>query len=225
MSIDPEDGSSGLSPVYAATSPEDIVRFSDLEKAGLFRALFQTIPEFRDRLRIFSPRTSLRALYRTYRGIDRDAYPCRGGIDAFFVDSRDGNTYPCGYRGLENMGRFWNLDTRRINRNGGCTQCDWECFRDPSELFGPLLEARSAPLKLLRRIRRDPGYLKLWREDLAYYMACDLFDGRRPPDERKLARFSKLREVKRLPSVHRSPRSGTDKHNAAGMEATCTKPF
>ena len=193
MSIDSSDENSGLSPVYAATSPEEIVRFNRREKAGLFHALLRTIPEFRDRLRIFSPRTSLRTLYRGYQGIDHEAYPCRGGLDAFFVDSRDGNTYPCGYRGNENLGPFWDLDTRRLNGKAGCTRCDWECFRDPSELFGPLLQAGRAPLKLLGRIRRDPGYASLWREDLAYYRACDLFDGRRPPDYQRLARFSRDR--------------------------------
>ena len=189
MSVEAE-GSTGLSPVYAATSPGDIVRFCDLEKAGLFRALFRTVPEHRDRIRIFSPRTSLRALYRAYRGLEREPYPCRGGLDAFFVDSRDGNTYPCGYRGGENLGRLWDLDVRRLSGYARCTRCDWECFRDPSELFGPILQARSAPLALLRRLRRDPGYAALWKEDLAYYLACDLFDGRKPLDHRRLNRFS-----------------------------------
>jgi MoaA/NifB/PqqE/SkfB family radical SAM enzyme len=190
MSIEPEAPGTGLSAVYAATSSEDIVRYDRLEKAGLFRALFRTVPEHRGRIRIFSPRTSLRALYRACRGLDPEPYPCRGGLDAFFVDSRDGNTYPCGYRGRENMGRFWDLDVRRLQQDAWCTRCDWECFRDPSELFGPILQTRNAPLALLGRLRRDPGYAALWREDLAYYLACDLFDGRKPPDYRRLARFS-----------------------------------
>ena len=191
MSVEPEAPATGLSPVYAASSSEEIVRYGDLEKAGLFRALFRTVPEHRGRIRIFSPRTSLRALYRACRGLDPEPYPCRGGLDAFFVDSRDGNTYPCGYRGSESMGRFQDLDVRRLNQDARCTRCDWECFRDPSELFGPILQARSTPLALLGRLRRDPGYAALWREDLTYYLACDLFDGRKPPDYRRLSRFSR----------------------------------
>jgi MoaA/NifB/PqqE/SkfB family radical SAM enzyme len=190
MSVEPENPVKGLSPVYAATSPEDIVRYNELEKAELFRALFRTVPEHRGRIRIFSPRTSLRSLYRTYRHLEGAPYPCRGGLDAFFVDSRDGNTYPCGYRGSESMGRFWNLDVGRIKAEAWCTRCDWECFRDPSELFGPILQARSSPLALVDRLRRDPGFAALWREDLSYYRACDLFDGRKPPDYRRLSRFS-----------------------------------
>lgn len=190
MSVDPAEPGTGLSPVYAATSPDGIVRFTRPEKAEIFRALFRTIPEFRDRLRIFSPRTSLRALVLAYSGEEDESYPCRGGLDAFFVDSRDGNTYPCGYRGLENMGRFWDLDLSRLKGKAFCRQCDWECFRDPSELFGPLLQARHAPLEFLKRMRRRPEATALWREDLAYYRACDLFHGRHPPDRRRLERFS-----------------------------------
>jgi len=191
MSVNQEEGPPGLSPVYGATSSEDIVRFNDAEKAELFRALFRVIPEFRSRLRIFSPRISLRGLYRAYGREPDEPYPCRGGLDYFFVDSKSGNTFPCGFRGEENLGRFWDFETRRTNGKGGCTLCDWECFRDPSELFGPLLQALHSPLRLLNRIRRDPGYAAVWIRDLDYYLACDLFDGRRPPDYPKLARFGK----------------------------------
>jgi hypothetical protein len=192
MSVEQEEGPQGLSPVYGATSSEDIVRFKDAEKAELFRALFRVIPEFRARLRIFSPRISLRGLYRRYGREPDEPYPCRGGLDYFFVDAKSGNTFPCGFRGEENLGRFWNLETRRTNGKGGCILCDWECFRDPSELFGPLLEALHSPLRLLNRIRRDPGYAAVWIRDLDYYLACDLFDGRRPPNYAKLARFKKV---------------------------------
>lgn len=195
MSVEPGTEDPFLSPIYAATSPEDIVRFNDPEKAALFRALFLTIPEFRGRMRIFSPRTSLRALYLACSGVEHEAYPCRGGLDAFFVDARDGNTYPCGYRGTENLGRYWETVLHRRNGGGDCTRCDWECFRDPSELFGPLLQLRRNPFQLIRRLRNDPGYASLWREDIAYYRACDLFDGRRPPSYPRLARFSRSASI------------------------------
>jgi MoaA/NifB/PqqE/SkfB family radical SAM enzyme len=191
MSIEEGDRDSGLEPVYAATSKEDLVRYTAQEKAVLFKALFNTIPEFRHRIRIFSPRISLRALFKYYSGSVEEAYPCRGGLDAFFVDSNGGDLYPCGYRGNENLGKLQALDPGRLNGNGGCRLCDWECFRDPSELFGPLLQARSSPLALLRKLGKDREYLGIWREDLAYYRACNLFDGRRPPDYTRLARFQK----------------------------------
>ncbi len=189
MSIEIGDGDSGLDPVYAATSRENLVRYNSREKAALYRALFLTIPEFRHRLRIFSPRTSLRALFRSYAGGEEEAYPCRGGLDAFFVDSTGGNTYPCGYRGGENMGKFWSLEPGKQNGKEGCRLCDWECFRDPSELFGPLLQIKSSPFSLLKKLFGDHEYFGIWREDLSYYRACHLFDGRRPPDYKKLARF------------------------------------
>ena len=186
MSI--EDGQD-LEAVYAATAVDDIVRFSPKEKALLFKALLDTIPEFRSQLRVFSPRCSLYALSRHYGDEKTAGYPCRGGLDYFFIDSQDGDTYPCGYRGRDNLGKFWNLNGNRVNPDNPCRQCDWECFRDPSELFGPLLEATSRPLSLVKRIKKDPGFFQFWLEDLRYYQACSLFDGRRPPDYRKMSRF------------------------------------
>ena len=191
MSVETNDQDSGLDPVYAATSREDLVSYNTAEKAALFKALFLTIPEFRHRIRIFSPRTSLRALFRSYSGKGDEAYPCRGGLDAFFVDSCGGDTYPCGYRGNENMGKFWSLDIQNQNGKAECRRCDWECFRDPSELFGPLLQARLSPISLLKKLLRDPEYFSIWREDLSYYRACNLFDGRCSPDYDKMARFAR----------------------------------
>lgn len=186
MSVEPDEA---LSAVYAATAVDGVVRFSPAEKAALFRALMDTIPEFRSRIRIFSPRTSLRALVQHYNGGPNGAYPCRGGIDFFFVDARDGGTYPCGYRGGENLGKFWDVDVNSLNAEAFCKACDWECFRDPSELFGPLLTSVSAPVQTARKLIGDAAFRRLWAEDLRYYRACDLFDGRRPPDMEKLSRF------------------------------------
>jgi hypothetical protein len=190
MSVDTEEGADDLKPVYAATSVDDVVRFGRTEKALVFKALMEVIPEYRSRIRIFSPRTSLLALHREYsQQNSQGAYPCRGGVDFFFVDSRDGNTYPCGYRGSENMGKFWDLDRSHCASDVSCTLCDWECFRDPSELSGPLLQALSDPAGLLKRVVRDREYLRVWLQDLRYYRACDFFDGRRPPNLDRLHRF------------------------------------
>jgi hypothetical protein len=176
------------SAVYKATSADDVVRFSTTEKQAVFQALFDSIPEFRSRLRIFTPRSALRALIRQYEGDPRAAYPCRGGREFFFVDAKGGDTFPCGYRGDENLGKLWDLDLARRN-DGDCRKCDWECFRDPSELFGPIGDLMTRPGRLVSKIIHDRELLRLWCKDLRYFRACDFFSGRKPPDRRKLARF------------------------------------
>jgi MoaA/NifB/PqqE/SkfB family radical SAM enzyme len=189
MSTDEDGDENNLSAVYAATSTDMVVRFRPKERVVLFRALMETIPEFRSRIRIFSPLTSLHALVKQYETGPEDAYPCRGGIDFFFIDARDGRTYPCGYRGNDDLGKLWDLDLGRVDRKAECHRCDWECFRDPSELFGPFLNALSNPASIIRKFRRDPKHLKLWIGDLRYYRACRFFNGREPMDERRLKRF------------------------------------
>jgi hypothetical protein len=205
MSVDTEEGTDDLDPVYAATSVDDVVRFTRAEKALLFKALMEVIPEFRDKIRIFSPRTSLLALHREYSQDSRAAYPCRGGVDFFFVDSRDGNTYPCGYRGSEGMGKFWDLDRDACAPHASCKLCDWECFRDPSELFGPLLQGLSNPSGLLARLLRDQEYSRVWAQDVKYYRACGFFDGRRPPDLNRLRSFTQAAPVPTRLSCAPSP--------------------
>jgi MoaA/NifB/PqqE/SkfB family radical SAM enzyme len=189
MSVDTHETASGLQPVYGATSKDPLVTFSGNEKAAIFKALIDTVPEFRSRIRVFSPRSSLYALYRRYQTGKESPYPCLGGKDFFFIDARDGNTYPCGYRGHENYGKLWDPQFGPPENPTPCRRCDWECFRDPSELFGPLLQARSDPLSLAAEIRRDPLFYRLWNDDLLYYRACDLFDGRKAPNVRKLRCF------------------------------------
>jgi hypothetical protein len=105
------------------------------------------------------------------------------------VQFTDHCTYPCGYRGNENLGKFWAIDPKRFDAKKSCRLCDWECFRDPSELFGPLLQ-RSSPFGLLHKIIKEPEYFAVWWKDLSYYRACDLFDGRRPPKYWKLVKFA-----------------------------------
>ncbi|MGD2151312.1 MAG: radical SAM protein [Desulfobacterales bacterium] len=189
MSIVPDKKGSALNAIYGATSPSNIVRFNATEKLLLFLALFQTIVEFRSKIRIFTPLCSLYALTMVLIDGPNAAYPCRGGIDFFFIDSRDGNTYPCGYRGNENFGKYWEIDWNKVRNKGDCTMCDWECFRDPSELFGPLLQSISEPLKLIKKVKEYPQYFCLWWNDLKYYRACEFFNGRRAPNYKKLNNF------------------------------------
>ncbi|HSO17915.1 MAG TPA: SPASM domain-containing protein, partial [Desulfosarcina sp.] len=194
MSIDTPESDGGLSAVYAANTVDDVVRFTPSEKKMLFAALAGAIRRFRSQIRIFSPLSSVDALVRQYAGGDAEqTYGCRGGVDFFFVNAADGNVYPCGYRGNENFGRLADMDIRKLKppaESDACRRCDWECFRDPSELFGPLLEAANDPLGLMRRAAGRPQRLGAWIEDLLYYRACELFDGRRPPNHRRMQRFA-----------------------------------
>jgi MoaA/NifB/PqqE/SkfB family radical SAM enzyme len=188
MSMAENENSAELGAVYAAESADPVVSFSREEKVLLFDALLDTIPEFRSRVRIFSPRSSLHALARDHQGHRTVSYPCRGGIDFFFIDARAADAYPCGYRGRENLGKFWSLNG--AHGAAECTLCDWECFRDPSFLLGPLLAASTHPIRLAKSFHANRPFYRLWLEDLRYYHSCDFFDGRKPPDYARLSRFA-----------------------------------
>jgi MoaA/NifB/PqqE/SkfB family radical SAM enzyme len=198
MSLEPAEAD--REAVYAATSTADMIRFRPEEKALLFRALLDTIPEFRSRLRIFSPRSALLALVRQYshaapengngNGFGPLEYPCRGGKDFFFIDCADGSTYPCGYRGDEDLGHFARLDRDMLDHRETCRRCDWECFRDPSQMLGPLTQVLRRPHRLALGMLRDRTMARTWLEDVRYYRACHWFDGRRPPDRAALDAFA-----------------------------------
>lgn len=205
MSADHGDTAPGAGPdarsvtageaVYAATSTDSFIRFSSREKAELFAALYAVIPEFRGRLRIFTPRSSLLSLMRHHAGGSRTGgYPCRGGIDFFFMDAARGHVYPCGYRGAEDMGLFTGLDPAAIRTRPFCERCDWECFRDPSELLGPVMEAMRRPLSLAGRFFSDATYRRTWLEDIRYAVACDGCSAVAAPDYARMARFARPAE-------------------------------
>ncbi len=191
MSVNADDAG-GLDAVYGATSGASLIQFSRQERTLLFKALFDTIPEYRSKIRIFSPRTSLYSLMRQYTLDESYCFSCRGGIEFFFVNASDGNTYPCGYRGTDNLGKFWELDFKKLDKKAECRRCDWECFRDPSELSGPLLTLFGNPAFFVERVIKDTAYMKLWLEDLRYFAACDFFNGRAAPDYKKISAFAPL---------------------------------
>ena len=166
--------------VYPASSKEDIISFTSDEKILLFEALMDTIPRYRKKIRIFSPLSSLYALVKQYKG-RKDFYPCLGGTSFFFIDSKDGNTYPCGYRGKESLGRYRNLNMDSVEKKPFCSQCDWECFRDPSQLLGPFMDIFTHPVKLVKEFHKDPYMVKYLYSDLQYYQRCGYFNGRKPP--------------------------------------------
>lgn len=181
--------SDAATSVYRATSIDPVVSFSSQEKQIVFKALFDAIPEYRSRIRIFTPRSSLLALIRQHSGDPLLSYECRGGKEFFFVDAKTGDTFPCGYRSAENLGKFWDCDFPRRDCGEPCTKCDWECFRDPSELLGPVHDLMTKPERLALKAIKDREWFHLWYEDLRYYRACGFFNGRVPPDSRKLAKF------------------------------------
>ncbi len=190
MSIQPTDASS-LQSVYAATAMDMVVNFSRREKVLLYQALSDTVEEFRDRIRILTPLSSLRALIDQTSGASLQQYSCRGGMDYFFVDCRKGLTYPCGYRGNDSLGYLWDLDMSALDRKKECSLCDWECFRDPSELFGPIVQGLRDPLSLFNRYRLQKPALRAWWQDIRYARACNFFDGRKPLVPERLRSFQK----------------------------------
>jgi hypothetical protein len=197
--MDAED--TGLHAQYRATSSDEIVDFSSEERARLFAVMAAVVPEFRSRIRIFSPVASLTALASQHATIARPTppnrtgeppravTPCRGGVDFFYVSASDGLAYPCGYRGGEPIGRAKTLDVRHIREKARCSSCDWECFRDPSEMIAPVTTLLRHPVRFLRWCRREPALAAAWWTDWRYYRACDFFDSSEAPDTRRLAAF------------------------------------
>jgi len=164
---------------YTATSTADIVNFSKKEKTALFCALADTIPDYRSQIRIFTPRSSLYSILCGLNG-EREKFPCHGGIDYFFVNSQKGETFPCGFRGKENLGRFHDL--RLTKEKPHCFDCDWECFRDPSTLIAPFQSLRN-----YLKIRKDREHHRIWSEDIKYYRKCGFFNCRKEIDYEKLS--------------------------------------
>jgi MoaA/NifB/PqqE/SkfB family radical SAM enzyme len=165
-------------PVYGAISGDPAVDFSPEELRLLFRALLEVIPRFRNRIRIFSPLSVLYALSRDDESLH---FPCLGGRAYFFIDSKDGRLYPCGYRGAEDLGADLSAAIRRGRKlKPFCLKCHWECFRDPSQLFGLARYLIRHPVSCFIKKQIDPRMLRLWFADIRYYIRHDFFNGRRP---------------------------------------------
>jgi MoaA/NifB/PqqE/SkfB family radical SAM enzyme len=171
--------SSNLDSIYGASSTKDIVNFTKEEKVIIFNAALKVIPEYRNKIQIFTPRVSLYSLINDLKYENKIfSYPCKGGIDFFFVDSENGKVYPCGFRGNEE------IDIKRLNKIKNkpiCRKCDWECFRDPSELLGSFSNFFISPTKTFNKTIFKKEYLKLLIEDIKYYKKCNYFNGREKP--------------------------------------------
>jgi MoaA/NifB/PqqE/SkfB family radical SAM enzyme len=182
---------------YGAISEDMMVRFSPGELRLVFRALLETIPAFRKSLRIFTPLSVLYALSR--ENSQELLFPCLGGICYFYMDSRDGHVYPCGYRGDEDMGvSVAELRTLPGAQKPLCRRCHWECFMDPSQLFGILRYMIRHPFKAYFGKTLDRRMLDLWLGDITYYLSCGFFDGRKPPNGRKPPKGGKSEPAKPL---------------------------
>ncbi|HHT9123820.1 MAG TPA: radical SAM protein, partial [Candidatus Wunengus sp. YC63] len=68
-----------------------------------------------------------------------------------------------------------------------CVTCDWACFRDPSELVGPIEEMFTRPWTFINRVVTDRQFIRVWFKDILYYWACGYFNGRIPPNYKKLS--------------------------------------
>ncbi|MGH8500368.1 MAG: hypothetical protein ACRERV_16400, partial [Methylococcales bacterium] len=98
--------------------------------------------------------------------------------------------YPCGFRANENLGKYWSMPNKSSDSIEHCTRCDWECFRDPSNMLGPFHEFSHSPGKLIKRLLNDRDWVGLWWQDLQYQRAADFCNGRLPPDYSRLRKFS-----------------------------------
>lgn len=179
-----------LNSVYLASSADDMVNFRRDEKALLFQAMSASVEKYRDKIRIFTPRNMLHSLIHQYRHGENHGYACRGGKDFFFISATDGNTYPCGFRAGESLGKYWSMPQRISEPAEDCTRCDWECFRDPSNTLGPFHELAHNPKGLVKRLVDDRKWAWLWWQDLQYQRAADFCNGRLPPDYPRLAKFA-----------------------------------
>lgn len=173
--------------VYGAASSSSVITFSREEKALLFQALYETIPKFRGKLQIFSPRCSLHGLIRKFADHQASLFPCRGGTDFFFVECEKGRIHPCGYRD-DHQDQLPEL-VQRFGKIVDCDLCEWECFRDPSDVLGPFADIFTQPLKLCGKVFKEPLFFRLLIEDLRYYSACNYFNGRLAPDYTVMKRF------------------------------------
>jgi len=178
--------------VYRAESADDMVCYNSTEKHYLFKAMYDVISEYRGKLRIFTPKSSLLHLVRQYGGTDT-GFACYGGIDYFFVESATGHAFPCGFRAACDMGDYEELDMKALRQKPECRLCDWECFRDPSNQTGPLAEFFRSPFAIAIKFVTDREYAVQWWTDILYYFACGMFDFRKAPDYMLMSWFSRKR--------------------------------
>lgn len=180
MGLNNETGAEAESQVYQAGTSATMVNFNRQESHRLFLALLDVVPDYRRHIRIFTPLTALHALSRQYGETDYRPYPCLGGERYFFIDAQTGHTFPCGYRQEDDFGDFTQEKWKQGAQNKQCVKCDWECFRDPSELSGPILDVATRPIRFLKHLVTDRQFFKYWWRDMNYFRQQKFFDARLP---------------------------------------------
>jgi uncharacterized Fe-S cluster-containing radical SAM superfamily protein len=175
---------------YQATSSAELVQFSSEERVILFRVLAEVTRDFRSRIRIFTPLSSLSALSSQHSGSDKGIAPCRGGVDFFYISAAGRLLYPCGFRGMEPLGDPTDAATWATGARADCLLCDWECFRDPSHLIAPLTRMVRRPDQVLRWIITDSDLARAWWRDWRYYSACSYFSSGQRLHPERLSRRS-----------------------------------
>jgi hypothetical protein len=172
-----------------ATAVADMARHTSDEKELVFKALFYTIPEFRHRIRILSPRSSLLSLMRQYAGGDNAGHHFAGEADHFIFDVRDSHSYACHYQGDENHLELQRPGPAQIDQWPLCRENYQVCFRDPSEMIRLMISLFTSPHLFYSEILQDDEFSKLWMEDFKYFRDCEFFDCSKAPDFRKLDFF------------------------------------
>jgi uncharacterized Fe-S cluster-containing radical SAM superfamily protein len=186
MSLGPGDPAAA----YQATSDANLVRFTDEERSILFTVLAEVARAYRPRIRVFSPLSSLSALSAQHDGGGRTGEPCRGGVDFFYISASTKQLYPCGFRGTEPLGDPADPASWKSRRRPNCYGCDWECFRDPSQLVAPFTRITRHPMRTARWAAGKREEARLWRQDWSYYSACSYFSSAAPLDSDRLLKFS-----------------------------------
>lgn len=169
-----------------ATAGADIARYTSAEKELVLKALFYTIPEFRHRIRILSPRSSLLSHMRQYAGGDHAGHHFTGVADHFFFDVRDAHSYSCLCQGDKNHPDLRHPGPTFIDQGPLCRENYRECFRDPSEMIHLMISLFTSPHLFSREILQDNEFSELWMEDFKYFRDCEFFDCAKAPDFRKL---------------------------------------
>ena len=185
MSFDNED----VKAAYRATATASVVSFSDEERRLLYQTLAQVIQEYRGRIRIFTPLSSLSAIAGQQEAGNNGPHPCRGGIDYYYLSAADRLLYPCGFRGGEPIGSPLDESSWKGRKEEVCLLCDWECFRDPSQMVWPFVSATRHPRKALRWFVGRGFQEKIWRQDWRYYAACGYYTSEAAPKWEDLRRF------------------------------------
>lgn len=90
--------------------------------------------------------------------------------------------YPCGFRKDIKFTSYEVMYRKKDFLN--CRDCDWECFRDPSNLLTPLNQFISSPARQINFFYKNRNFFKTWIKDLIYYSSCNFLTLQNPLKEK-----------------------------------------